>query len=64
MTPGNTVQRINHPAPQKEVFSSAIPHPIRTPFNKYYYPIRTNPQGQTTPDVPQTLPLLHYMHKS
>jgi hypothetical protein len=32
-------------------FSFAIPHPIRTPFNNYYYPIRTNPQGQTTPDV-------------
>ena len=28
----------------------------------YYYPIRTNPQGQTTLMWPQTLPLLHYMH--
>jgi len=44
-----TVQRCSHSAPQKNSF--AIPHPIRTPFNHYYYPIRTNPQGLTTPDV-------------
>jgi len=35
----------------KKINTFAIPHPIRTPFNNYYYPIRTNPQGQTTPDV-------------
>ena len=39
------------PHPQKRIISFAIPHPICTPFNNYYYPIRTNPQGQTTPDV-------------
>jgi hypothetical protein len=39
----------------------ANPHQIRTPFNNYYYAIRTNPQGQTTPDVAQdlTIPSLH-----
>jgi hypothetical protein len=35
----------------KKINTFAIPHPIRTPFNNYYYPIRINPQGQTTPDV-------------
>jgi hypothetical protein len=38
------------PHPQK-IISFAISHPIRTPFDNYYYPIRTNLQGQTTPDV-------------
>jgi hypothetical protein len=36
----HTVQKFNHPAPQKKIFSFAIPQPIRNPFNIYYNPIR------------------------
>jgi hypothetical protein len=43
------ISKLQVPYP-KIIISFAIPHPIRTPFNNYY-PIRTNPQGQTTPDV-------------
>jgi len=39
------------PHPKKNIISFAIPHPICTPFNNHYYPIRTIPQGQATPDV-------------
>jgi hypothetical protein len=46
----------------KQIFSFAIPHPIRTPFNNHYYPIRTNPQGQTTPDVAPDLPIIASFH--
>jgi len=64
MPPLSTLVTVQNSAPQKKTFSFANPHQIRTPFNNYYYPIHTNPQGQTTLMWPQTLPLLHYMHGS